>query len=98
MAGRIEKICSFVLLSKNKSANAILTICQSNTLGFHFWVQRYTRTKKHDSRMPCKILYVARFPPYAYFLYTKPSSRAQAVTHHVSSEPSRPIILSHGFG
>ena len=32
--------------------------------------------------MPCKILYVARFPPYAYFLHTKPLSRAQAVTHH----------------
>ncbi len=36
MAGRIEKICSFVLLSKNKSANAILTICQSNTLRIPF--------------------------------------------------------------
>ena len=30
------KICSFVLLSKNKSANAILTICQSNTLRIPF--------------------------------------------------------------
>lgn len=24
-------LCSYVLMSKNKSANAILTICQSNT-------------------------------------------------------------------
>lgn len=36
MAGRIEKICSFVLMSKNKSANAILTICQSNTFRISF--------------------------------------------------------------
>lgn len=28
--------CSFVLMSKNKSANAILTICQSNTLRIPF--------------------------------------------------------------
>ncbi len=32
----MKKICSFVLLSKNKSANAILTICQSNTLRIPF--------------------------------------------------------------
>jgi len=32
----LKKICSFVLLSKNKSANAILTICQSNTLRIPF--------------------------------------------------------------
>lgn len=38
MAGRIEKICSFVLLSKNKSANAILTICQSNTLRMYILI------------------------------------------------------------
>lgn len=36
MASRIEQICSFVLMSKNKSANAILTICQSNTLRIPF--------------------------------------------------------------
>lgn len=65
---------------------------------FRIWTQWHTRTKKHDSHVPCKILYVARFPPYAYFLHTKPSSRTQAVTHHVSPEPSRPIILSQGFG
>lgn len=33
---QLEKICSFVLMSKNKSANAILTICQSNTLRIPF--------------------------------------------------------------
>ena len=32
----MKKICSFVLLSKYKSANAILTICQSNTLRIPF--------------------------------------------------------------
>lgn len=39
MVCRSEKslfLCSYVLMSKNKSANAILTICQSNTLRIPF--------------------------------------------------------------
>ena len=77
----------------------ILSICQSSPFRISLFrsVGGLGRKKTILARLS-ELHCVACFPLYAYMPHTKTSSRARTAAHLVSPEPSRPIILSHGFG